>query len=162
MKKFILPVAALFMTFVLFSCTKEVTKVVPGDNNSGTPAQSAVYSIMPEDWAANSDSTALTATLDVPELTDAIFDHGAVVVYLSFKDGIYEAVPQVFDFNSYNAIHSVGQVQIEVRDVDGYIVNPITVEVYAKVVLIDAEKLAMHPDVNFANYDEVKQTFHLH
>ncbi len=154
MKKYFILPALLF--FVIASCRKEVTKVV---HDTDQQASAAVYSIMPEDWAANDDSTALTATLKVPELTDAILDHGAVVVYLSFTDGEYEAVPEVFNFLSYNAIHYKGGVDIEIRDVEGYKISPPDVEVWAKVVLIDAQKLALHPNVDLQNYNEVKKVF---
>ncbi len=151
MKKFILPAVALF--FALASCKKEVTKVVRDE------AQSVVYRIMPEDWVANDDNTIYYASFDMPELTQAIFDHGAVLVYCSFVDGDYEMLPQVFNYNNFRPIHYVGGVDIEIRDIDGKQVTPPDVEVWAKVILIDAEKLAMHPNVDLTDYKEVKQVF---
>lgn len=154
MKKFILP--AIAFLFVFASCTKEVTKVVHD-------AQGIVYEIHPEDWVAvKGDSTVLYAYLEVPELTPAIFDHGAVLVYLSFADGEYEALPEVINFKSYTARHyDDGFVKIAVRDIDGYIVLPPDGLLLAKIVLISAEKIALHPNVDLQDYEQVRQVFHL-
>ncbi len=155
MKKYLILSAVLF--FVLASCRKEVTKVI---HDTDKQASSAVYTILPDSWAANDDSTAFTASLEVPELNDAILDHGAVAVYLSFNDGKdYEAVPEVFNYISYNAIHYSGGVDIETRDIEGYKISPPEVKILAKVILIDAEKLALHPAVDLQNYNEVKRIF---
>lgn len=155
MKKLLLP-ALILSVFLAGSCTKEVTR------SGGPQAKGIVFEIQPEDWVAENDSAMLHADFEVPELTDAILDHGAVMVYLSFDDGQYEALPEVYDYDSYTAIHSKGWVTVQVRDVDGYKVRPFKNEIWAKIVLIDAQKLALHPNVDLTNYEQVKQTFHVH
>ncbi len=148
----------ILTVFTLASCTKTERQVVHDEGN----AKGVVYSIQPEDWEPNSDSIAWYATLSIPELTDAILDHGAVLVYLSFKDGEYEPIPEVYNLLSYIPIQSKGQVDIEMSDIDGRIIaNPPDGEIWAKVVLIDAQAIEMHPNVDLKNYDEVKQAFHL-
>lgn len=157
MKKILL--FSMLAIFVLSSCTKRVTKVVHEDAPNN--AQGIVYSVMPEDWAYDGD-TVLTASFDVPELTDKIFDHGAVIVYLSRVDDMFEALPQVFDYTSYNALHFPGLVTIELRDIDpSFPVYPPNVEIYIKIVLIDAEAVMAHPQLDLTNYAEVKNTFQL-
>src|SRR5699024_312319 len=136
---------SILAVFMLASCTKHKTQVV----HDGGNAQGAVYSIESEDWGMSDDSTALFATLPVPELTDAILDHGAVLVYLSFKDGEYEPIPEVFNLLSYIPIQSKGQIDIEMRDIDGYKLDgPPDGEIWAKVVLINAQAIEMHPNVD--------------
>ncbi len=150
--------------FALASCTKEVTKVVPGEEGG---AQGIVYTIQPKDWVYEKnngavDSTVLYADFEVPELTNAIFDHGAVLVYLSFADGEYEALPEVINFYSYSARHyDDGWVTVAKRDIDGYSVLRPAGEIWVKIVLINAQKLQMHPNVDLKDYSEVKQVFHL-
>lgn len=150
-KHFILAVVALF---ALASCKKEVTRV--SNSASGIEA-----TISPDAWAANDDSTYFSASFDVPELTKAIYDHGAVMVYLSFGNDIFEALPEVYNGIAFGAIHSVGAVTVDMSDVDGnYKILPPDGDVIAKIVLIDAQKLAKHPDVNLLDYNEVKKVFH--
>jgi len=148
---------SIILAFALVSCKKEVTKVVHEDAPEDT--WGIVWEIQPEDWAADEDSTMLYASLDIPELTDAILDHGAVMVYLSFVDGEYEAIPQVFDYVSYRSVNYKGGTDIIMRDIDGYFPPKPKGEIWAKVVLIDAVKLSKHPDVNLLNYEEVKRMF---
>ena len=146
----------ILAVFLMSACTKEVTRT------GGSQAKGIVFKILPEDWAADEDSTMLFAEFDVPELTNAIDDHGAVLVYLSFNGGVWEALPEVYDFYSYTAIHSPGYVSIEARDIDGYTVEPFTGPFNAKIILIDAQKLQLHPNVDLTNYEQVKQTFQIH
>lgn len=140
----------------LSACKKEVTQV-----NQVDQAFSRVYDIMPEDWATDDNGLSYSTSFDVPELTDAIFDHGAVVVYLSFVDGVYEALPEVYDGFSYGAIHGSGGVTIDVYALDGSTIDPPTGEIYAKVILIDATALSLHPGINLRDYNTLKSTFHL-
>jgi hypothetical protein len=154
MKK--LTVLFLLGIFALSACRKNVTRVERVDQ-----AYSAVYDILPSDWQTSDNGISYSTTFDVPELSGAIFDHGAVIVYLSFYDNKYEALPEVFDGIAYGAIHSPGSVTVELHAVDGSLLEGPGGEVYAKIVLIDAQQLSLHPGVNLQNYNEVKQVFHI-
>lgn len=156
MKKFplLVLVAALF---ILGSCRKEVTQVSQVDQ-----AFSAVYDIMPADWTTSDNGLSYSTSFDVPELSDAIFDHGAVIVYLSFEDNSYEALPEVFNGIAYGALHGPGAVTVDMHAVDGGTIPAPTGEVYAKVILIDATALSMHPGINLKDYNTVRETFHVH
>ena len=151
MKKLIL--FSVFIAFAFVSCKKEVTQVV----HEG--AKGFFYSIPTDSWEANNDSTSLVATLPIPELTKDIVNHGAVMVYLSFTDGEYEPIPEVFDFLSYIPIHSEGQVKIEIRDIEGLKVPVPGIEIYAKIVILDAQAIEKKPNVNLDNFLDVKQAF---
>lgn len=143
--------------FALSACQKTVTKVQRVDQ-----AYSAVYDIAPSDWQTTDNGKSYSTTFDVPELDNAIFDHGAVLVYLSFDDNIYEALPEVFDGIAYGAIHSPGAVTVDLHAVDQSILESGPGgEVYAKIVLIDAQQLSLHPHVDFNNFNAVKQAFHI-
>jgi hypothetical protein len=137
----------------LSSCSKDSTSV--------REAHSQVIDINASDWTLSDDGLSCSATFDVPALTDAVFDHGAVMVYLSFEDGTYEAVPEVYGGFSYGTYHSSGTVSVDIHLVDGDKINPPTGVIYMKVVLINAQQLALHPNVNLHDYGEVKNTFHI-
>lgn len=154
MKK--IPLLLLLGVFMLGACQKTVTKVEQVDQ-----AYSAVYNIQGSDWKLSDDHLRCSTTFDVPELSSAIFDHGAVLVYLSFEDNIYEALPEVYEGIAYRATHSQGAVTVDLRAVDGSAITAPSGTVYAKIVLIDAQQLSLHPNVDLLNYDAVKQTFHI-
>lgn len=155
MKKFLILLAPAFL--LLSSCKKEVTKVEQVDQ-----AFSAVYTIQPGDWTTDNDGVSYTAQLNVPEVDDALYQNGAVLVYLSFSGtNYYEAIPEVFDGIAYGAIHSNGYVGVDISAVSGELINAPTQSISAKVVIIDASALAMHKDVNLKNFGEVKKAFNI-
>ncbi|MEO6948077.1 MAG: hypothetical protein ABI123_00490 [Ginsengibacter sp.] len=154
MKKLILLLTVF--TVLLSSCKKEeVTQV-----NQVDQAFSAVYNIAKGDWTTTDGGKIYTAQINVPELDDIIYQNGAVLVYLSFPGtNYYEAVPQVFSGISYGVIHSNKYVAIDMSALDGGTINPPTGSVMAKIILIDATKLAMNKDVNLKNLGEVQKAF---
>lgn len=140
----------------LGACRKEVTQV-----KQVNQAFSAIYDIKSTDWTTADNGLSYSTSFDVPELNSAIFDHGAVIVYLSFKDNIYEALPEVFDGISYGAIHSQGAVTVDLHAVDGSAITAPGGEIFAKIVLIDAQQLSLHPNVDLQNFQEVQHAFHI-
>lgn len=140
----------------LVSC-KDDDKITPNTRQ----AFGIVFSIPSDAWVASNDSTVYTASFDVPELNDAIYDHGAVIVYVSFNAGSYDALPEVYNGISYIPYHSKGSVSIEYHAIDGSKLSPLSGTASAKIVLIAADKIALHPDVNLQDYNEVKRVFHL-
>jgi hypothetical protein len=155
MKKLTLALLCL-LGLSLAACTKQ--------NNTTTinPGEAATFTIAPGDWSTQDNGLTYTATFDMPELDNTIFDHGAVLVYLSFDDGIYEALPEVYAGYSYGAYHSVGSVSVDFYATDGSTSDAPTADVYAKVVLISADQLALHPGVNLHDFGAVSQAFGVH
>lgn len=153
----------LFLLFALpviafASCKKQVTEVKNVDQ-----AFSAVYDIAPNSWVANDKRTIYSAELDIPELDNYIYQNGAVLVFISINGtSYYEALPQVFDGVAYGAIHGDGYVSIDISDVLGGTVNPPGQLVRAKVILIDATKLALNKDVNLKDLSAVEKAFNIH
>ncbi|MGH2644937.1 MAG: hypothetical protein ACRDE2_13370, partial [Chitinophagaceae bacterium] len=132
----------------LSACQKEVVQP-----STSPQAYSAVYSINSSDWSTSDNGISYSTTFNIPELSNAIFDHGAVLVYLSFDNNIYEALPEVFGGISYGAIHSPGAVTVDYHAVDGSAVSAPGGVVYAKIILINALQLSMHPGVNLKDYN---------
>jgi len=153
-KLFVLSALSLL---VFSSCKKEITQV-----QQVNQAFSAVYTIKPSDWTTNNGGLSYTAQLQVPELDNAIYNGGGVLVYLSFSGtDYYEALPEVFDGFTYGAIHSNGYVGIDISDITGNIMNPPTQNISAKVILIDAQSLGLHKDVNLTDLKQVQKAFNI-
>lgn len=153
-KLFVLSAASLF---ILSSCKKEITQV-----QQVNQAFSAVYTIKPGDWTTNNGGLSYTAQLSVPELDNTIYMGGGVLVYLSFSGtDYYEALPEVFDGFTYGAIHSNGFVGIDISDITGNIMNPPTQDISAKIILIDAQSLGLHKDVNLNDLKAVQKAFNV-
>ena len=156
MKRLFLLSALSFL--ILSSCKKEVTQVQQVDQ-----AFSAVYNIAPGSWTTSDGGLSYSAELDIPELSNIIYQDGAVLVYISFSGtSYYEALPQVFDGITYGAIHGSGYVSIDISALSGNPINPPGQTVSAKIILIDAARLALRRDVNLRDIQAVKKAFNIH
>ncbi|OJY98005.1 MAG: hypothetical protein BGP13_10105 [Sphingobacteriales bacterium 40-81] len=143
--------------FIFSSCKKEVTEVQQVDQ-----AFSAVYTINASDWKTTNNGKSYSAELDVPELDNIIYQDGAVLVYLSFSGtSYYEALPQVFDGITYGAVHGSGYVSIDMSAIDGANINPPGQPVSAKIILIDATRLALKKDINLKDMQAVEKAFNI-
>ncbi|MCO5237460.1 MAG: hypothetical protein M9933_14440 [Chitinophagaceae bacterium] len=155
-KLFLLPVLAIFM---FSSCKKEEITQVQQVNQ----AFSAVYTIAPADWSSTDGGIIYSAELDVPELDNIIYQDGAVLTYLSFSGtSYYEALPQVFDGITYGAIHGNGFVSIDMSALSGNPIDPPGQAVSAKIILIDAQRLALRKDINLRDMQAVEKAFNIH
>ena len=155
MKKVILLSALFLMIFA--SCKKEVTEV-----KQVNQAFSAVYTINPANWSTSNNGLSYTAQLQIPELDNTIYQNGGVLVYLSFGNtNYYEALPEVFDGITYGAIHSNGYVGIDISALSGNAINPPDQNISAKVILIDAQALGLHKDINLRDLGAVQKAFNI-
>ena len=144
--------------FIFSSCTKETTQVQKVDQ-----AFSAVYNIAPGDWTTTNGGLVYSAELDIPELDNVVYQDGAVLAYLSFSGtAYYEALPQVFDGITYGVIHGNGYVSIDMSALSGNPINPPGQAVSAKIILIDATRLAWRRDVNLRDIQAVGKAFNIH
>jgi hypothetical protein len=138
---------ALFSAFVILACSGCTKTTV----NKVDQVFSAVYTVAANQWAQGQDpgggATYYYTTLSIPELTQSIDVNGGVLIYLSFDDPsssnpVYEALPEVIDGVAYGAIHTTGQVTIDLRAADGSNApGPITGPTLVKVVLLEASPL---------------------
>ena len=143
---------------IFLSCKKEVTEVQKVDQ-----AFSAIYTINPADWKTTNGGESYSVDFDVPELDNVIYQNGAVLVYLSFNGtSYYEALPQVFDDITYGVIHGAGFVNIDISAISGNAVTPPGQAVTAKIILIDATKLALRKDLNLKDVQAVERAFNIH
>jgi hypothetical protein len=95
-------------------------------------AFSAIYTINPADWKTTNGGTSY-----------------------------YEALPQVFDGITYGVIHGDGYVSVDISTISGNAVTPPGEPVTAKIILIDATKLALKKDVNLRDMQAVQKAFNI-
>lgn len=142
------------MLLMATSCTKEVIQKV---EQRVDQAYSATYTIQAADWFTTNGGKTYSAELEIPELDNVIYQDGAVLVFIKFDgQNFFEALPQVFDGISYGVIHNNGYVVIDLNDIDGGNINPPNARVTAKVILIDAVRLALHRELNLKNMKAVQ------
>ena len=137
---------ALLSAFAILTfsgCTKTTV-------NQVNQVYSAVYTVAANQWAPGTDPDGTKfyyTTLSIPELTQSIDLNGGVAVYLSFDDAsnsnpVYEALPEVISGVAYGAIHTTGQVTVDLRGADGSdLTSAISAPTLIKVVLMDAQPL---------------------
>jgi hypothetical protein len=139
---------ALLSAFVILACSGCTKTTV----NQVNQVYSAVYTVAANQWVQGTDpgpngATYYYTTLSVPELTQDIDVNGGVLLYLSFDgasatDPTYEALPEVINGVAYGAVHTTGNVTIDLRAADGSNApGPITGPTLVKVVLLKASPL---------------------
>lgn len=144
----------MLLLLIFSSCKKGITKV--------QQAFSAVYTIAPGNWITSDGGFSYSAQLQVPELDKIIYTGGGVLVYISFSGtSYYEAIPQVFDGIAYGAIHSKGYVDIDISALSGNRINPRSKSISVKIILIDAQALSMHKNLNLKDLGVVQKTFNI-
>lgn len=79
---------------------------------------------------------------ELPEIDAAFQANGAVLVYISFDNGVtYEAVPEVYGGTSYSYIHTVGHVTIYAQSADGNTAILPSSDALIKIVLVDSNSI---------------------
>jgi len=131
MRKSLLIVLAVMFVAAISSCTKKY--VTPNTNTT-------VYAtVKANSWVLDpADGGSYAATIQVPALDDQYNEDGAVLVYLSFANGVYEQIPQVYAGQSFSYYHTNGKVVIYSQAPNGGPATPPTSDVRVKIVLIDS------------------------
>ena len=107
MKKCILFIAIVAVAFS--SCKKEY--IAPTNSS-----QTLSYDVPSNDWISYDNGDSYSVSINVPELTSYFNQNGQVSVYISFGNGVYEQIPEVFNDISYSFTHSPGEITIDVQD----------------------------------------------
>jgi hypothetical protein len=132
MKKF-LTIAFLAIVVAAFaSCKKTYVTTTPNEvYNVTIPASS---------WILSADGKSYSVDIEANTIDKMFNNSGAVLIYFSFFDGVYEQIPEVYNGNSFSYIHYVGGVTFtaQAAAAGGTPVKP-TEEIKVKMVLIPAE-----------------------
>ena len=131
MKKSLLIVLAVMFVAAISSCTKKY--VTPNTNTT------VFATVKANSWVLDpADGGSYKAEILVPALDDQYNDDGAVLVYLSFANGVYEQIPQVYAGQSYSYYHTRGKVVLYSQAPGGGPKTPPTQDLTVKIVLIDS------------------------
>lgn len=89
-------------------------------------------------WIRFDGGRSYTASINMPEIDNYFNDHGAVLVYISFDNGTFEQIPQVYNGVSYSYVTRSGQIVLEIQSSDGIgtVTPPGSVKV--KIILIES------------------------
>ena len=127
MKKTIL-LLALFVLVIGSACKKE--QIVPN--------RTIITTLTSGNWIKLDGGRSYTAAINMPEIDSYFNDYGGVLVYLSFENGTYEQIPQVYNGVSYSYLTRSGQIVIEIQSSDGQAVISPPGSIKVKIVLIES------------------------
>jgi hypothetical protein len=100
------------------------------------PSTTITADILPSDWTYSTSTQTYYVQLNMPEINGYANDNYGILVSASFGDDLYEAIPEVYDGNSYSFTHQVGLLTLEVQGANGATVAPPTKTMHVKIVII--------------------------
>jgi hypothetical protein len=112
------------------SCTKQY--VTPNPN------QTILLNLAANSWATTDGGKTWSATINTPEIDSYFNDHGGVLVYFSFTNGVYEQVPETYNGVAYSYTHNQGALTVYAQASDGVSVIPAPDATVVKIVLVDS------------------------
>ncbi len=128
MKKILTIVCCTFVLFSISSCTKQYITPNPNVTVSATLA--------PTDWTLYSDGKSYQAPITVPAIGTGFAQYGGVIVAISYGNGVYEQIPEVYNGISYSYTYNAGNVTIYAQSADGTTPVQPTQSVNVKITLV--------------------------
>ncbi|UYQ91070.1 hypothetical protein MKQ68_13305 [Chitinophaga horti] len=128
MKRFLLLPLLLF-GLILSSCTKEEVVI---------PNRTIVTTIPANGWKYDNVTLTWYYAIDMPEIDDYTNEVNAIVVAISAGDGIWEAIPDVYDGYAYTYTYQRGALVLEVQGATGNTVNPPNTAKTVKITIIES------------------------
>lgn len=130
MKKFLSIVCCAMVLFTVSSCTKQY--VTPNPN------ETILKDLPASSWTTDDGGKTWSAVLNTPDIDSYFNDHGGVLVYFSFTDGVYEQVPETYQGVSYSYTHNKGAIALYAQASDGVSTIPAPDAATVKIVLVDS------------------------
>jgi hypothetical protein len=131
MKRILSILCLAIVVLTASSCQKD-TVVAPNNNLT------IQTSVSTGGWSSLDNGKTWKQAINVPELDDFANDNSGVLVYLSFTNGVYEQIPEVFNGVSYSYIHERGLLTIYAQAYDGNLTIPNPGTGNVKIVLVDS------------------------
>lgn len=128
--KRILSIIGCVIVLAASSCTKKY--ITPNPN------QTILYTVTSSAWTTDDGGKTYSAVIDAPEIDSYFNDHGGVLVYFSFTDGVYEQVPEVYQGISYSYTHNKGSIALYAQSSTGTTVISRPDDTVLKLLLIDS------------------------
>lgn len=128
MKK-VLSILSLAAVFVLTGCTK---------NNIVVPNITVNTTIQPSDWQYDNSTKTWYVNIDMPEIDNKSNQSDGIITSISFGDGVYELIPDVYNGYAFYVTHTTGTLTIEAQNQNG-VTNAPTDAILAKIVIVPSE-----------------------
>lgn len=173
MKKLTVICMTLFAMFCAVSCRGPVGPEGPAGPEGNANVGSYTITIKPESWRFEGVSWRVDVRYEA--ISEAITDHGAVLVYMDDMDGgnTWRQLPYTFYYSEFddNQVEHFISSSLEVSSYD----NGVTIfwtesnfsdqyrpdEHRFKIVVIAASYYKARTDVDYSNYEAVKEAFQL-
>jgi len=130
MKK-VLSILGCIILFAASSCTKQYV-------NAGSPNQTVVAVVKPSDWTLYSDGKSYMAPITVPEIGNGFTANGGLIVDISYTNGVYEQIPEVYNGTSFSYTTNAGNVTLYAQSPDGGTPVQPTDTIKVKMVLVSS------------------------
>ena len=128
MKKILTIVCCTFVLFSVSSCTKQY--ITPNPNVTVTAT------LAPTDWTLYTDGKSYQAPITVPAIGSGFAQYGGVIVAISYANGVYEQIPEVYNGISYSYTYNAGNVTIYAQSADGTTPVQPTQNINVKITLV--------------------------
>ncbi|MGZ3891613.1 MAG: hypothetical protein ACXVI9_14000 [Mucilaginibacter sp.] len=129
MKRILTIVSCVMVLFTISSCTKQY--ITP--NNT----ESVYATLAPTDWSLYTvDNKSYMASIDVADIDHNLANTGAVIVAISYADGVYEQLPEVYSGTAFSYTYNNGNVTIFAQSADGTTPIAPTQTIKVKITLI--------------------------
>jgi hypothetical protein len=141
------------------SCTKEGPAGPAGAAGKDGTANIITYNTTAA-WLYSSSTATYYYDYSCSDLTQTNIDNGAVFAYASFTANAWSPLPTEIGNARYSFTYTTGMIQFLVSSTNGSGVNPFS-NLPVKLVIIPPTQVKEHADVNYENYDEVRDAFNL-
>jgi len=129
MKK-ILSIVCAVVLFTASSCTKQY--ITPNPN------QTILIHVASSTWTTTDGGKTYSSVINMPEIDSYFNDHGGVLVYFSFTNGVYEQIPEVYQGVSFSYTHNQGSLALYAQSADGVTPTTAPSDMTVKLVLINS------------------------
>jgi len=128
MKRILTIVCCSLVLFSISSCTKQYITPNPNVTVTATLATSA--------WTLYADGKSYQAPITVNEIGNDFANYGGIIVAISYADGVYEQIPEVYNGVSYSYTYNAGNVTIFAQSADGTTPVAPTQSINVKITLV--------------------------
>lgn len=164
MKKTII-IGMYALTLLTFGACKKAKDGAPGAQGpqGNANVDYSIFNVPASSWGYTSPS--YYAALIVPSITQDIIDKGAVLVYYQTGTNTYTQLPLTFFPTAtyselWEVVSSLNQVQVQITDSDLTAPNAPPACTF-KVVTMASRSMLSKPNVDFRNFESVKNAFNL-
>lgn len=127
MKK-ILTIISCIVLIAATSCTKQY--ITPNPN------QTILFTVPSSSWSTTDGGKTYSSVINAPEIDTYFNDHGGVLVYFSFTNGVYEQIPETYQGVSFSYTHNPGSLALYSQASDGVSTILPPADMTLKLVLI--------------------------